>query len=375
MRILYTKSNVLRKRAFAINTSIIEEEGKKIVVKKAVYPEGIEHLKQICTNQELLKNAFPHVEINKVWLSQDELYAEFIDGVSLTSLYSEAAKKQGKDAFLKLFDWHLGLFSDESNMCLFEQTEGFANVFGDIGANYVGEPALNVMNFDTLSDNILLQNGDIGKPTFIDYEWVFDFPVPVSFLHYFIANALYRYIGDLEKVVTRKELLNRSQFYKANADYAIMWDNFCQYFRIENSLDLDRINERFIKDGISLITRKNVYIAELENSIAKQSDYLQKQQTHIEYLNGGISWYQKLEGEKQAHIEYLSSEIDRLSGGILWYQKLEEEKQAYIEQQNSEIEQLKESLAWHTDYIQRQQTEMERLNKRIINRLIKKIKG
>ncbi len=352
MRILYVKSNVLRKREFAINTSIIEEDGKKVVIKKAVHSEGAEHLKQICANQELLKKTFPHVEINKAWLLQDVLYAEFIEGVSLTSFYSKAVKDRDKDAFLALFDWHLNLFSDESNICLFEQTEEFVKVFGDIGAIYTGEPALKVMNFDVLSDNILFRNGDIGKPAFIDFEWVFDFPVPISFLHFFIANALYRYINELEKIVEPKELIAHSKLYKPNIDYSVMWSNFSQYFRVENSLDLDRLNERFTKNSVSS-AGKNSYIVELENSIAWHSNYLKEQQAYIEYqnteinrLNGGILWHQQREKEQQAHIEYQNTEIDRLNGGILWHQRHEEEQQMVI----------------------------EKLNQRIVNRLIRKIK-
>jgi cell division protein FtsL len=187
MRTIFLKDSSNRKKQFALTTRICVENDKKVVIKEPCYPEGLSHINRIAESQQLFAKYYKNVELSKTWIENNLLYAEFIDGIPLSDFYNNAIKNNDKDEIIRLFKYHLELALGRNNTCIFRTTESFENVFGRTNS-FEGETALNFTFFDPLPENIIFINGDINRPCFIDYEWFFDFPVPVSFLKFRIAQ-------------------------------------------------------------------------------------------------------------------------------------------------------------------------------------------
>lgn len=62
----------------------------------------------------------------------------------------------------------------------YERTEAFVQVFGDVTLPE-GQKCRKVTNIDMIFSNVVLE-GDSWH--LIDYEWTFDFPIPLNFVLY-----------------------------------------------------------------------------------------------------------------------------------------------------------------------------------------------
>ena len=205
MKTLFLKDSSNRKKQFALTTRICIDNGKKVVIKEPCFPEGIPHIKRIVESQRLFAQYYQNVEISKTWIKNDMLYAEFVDGVPLSDLYIKAIQNNDKDEVVKLIKYHLKLALGQNNTCTFKSTDDFVNLFGKAEI-FKGNQALNFTFFDPLPENIIFRNGDINRPCFIDYEWFFDFPVPVSILKFRIAQQFFMLSG-LDNIIPLSERL------------------------------------------------------------------------------------------------------------------------------------------------------------------------
>ena len=185
MKVLYSKVTEKRNKEHQIYTLIVEENNKKYVIKKNVYIEGRKHIENMFYNYKLL-NAMQEglfVDCNK---NDDGISFSYVDGKSWASskLHSLISKE---DYMLFFQEWKKILALNKENVTVFNNSEEFRKIFGD-GSFYVGHEALKVTNFDCIPDNIL-ESSDGTK--IIDYEWVFDFPVPLELAWYRLVKYLY----------------------------------------------------------------------------------------------------------------------------------------------------------------------------------------
>ena len=91
------------------------------------------------------------------------------------------------------------LFPENADAKIFEATPEFETVFGKVPM--IDDKAAAVSNVDGLFENLMVpenENCIYG----IDYEWVFDFPIPEKFLKY--RDLLYFY-RRYERVLNVKE--------------------------------------------------------------------------------------------------------------------------------------------------------------------------
>lgn len=108
----------------------------------------------------------------------------------------------------------------------FEMTEEFCRVFGNRKLP-AGLMAVSVCDIDFIMPNILV--GKDGAWTLIDYEWTFQFPVPINFMIY--RNI--RYYADTtaaRRVLNPKDLYEKAQISGEElTEYAAMEDAFQAY--------------------------------------------------------------------------------------------------------------------------------------------------
>lgn len=84
---------------------------------------------------------------------------------------------------------------------MFAATPEFEAWFGS-GAPYEGQPGFKVSNFDGTAGNIIFEGNEVF---FIDYEWVFDFPMPEELVLYHCVRDAWYHVEGLEDLLPLTE--------------------------------------------------------------------------------------------------------------------------------------------------------------------------
>ena len=84
--IIYSKYSNERSRRFAIRTDILEENKKRWLQKKALYPEGKEHMDNLASWNSRLNAVYEKVPFvcNKCEIVEDGVKFEYLDAESLS---------------------------------------------------------------------------------------------------------------------------------------------------------------------------------------------------------------------------------------------------------------------------------------------------
>ncbi|MBS6705864.1 MAG: hypothetical protein KH281_05445 [Lachnospiraceae bacterium] len=222
-----------RNRRNSIRTIILRDEttGEKHVVKEAIYPEGKAHLMDMLEYKKALDSMFPEIRTCPVEEKDGALWFEFIKGDSLEDRYRACAKEQDKVGFMRLLDYQASLIEGkEENRCTFHSTPEFEKIFG-VCDEFEGSEGLKVSNFDAIPGNIIFQD---EEPCFIDYEWVFLFPMPKELVLFHCIRDLYFHLPSLEKFYPLDEAMKylRLHFPMERLDEA--YGKFHHYVICEN---------------------------------------------------------------------------------------------------------------------------------------------
>ena len=197
---LFCKYSNERSREFSIVTEIIlDEQGEKLVQKYNCFPEGSRHIArmvQLGKRLDKIYSQYGYTVVLSNW-TNDRIQMPFISGHTMTE---ELINLIENDSFL---DLQMQLVSfvktirSMHNQCEFRVTDSFIDVFGlainllDNGNGYSKRYRCSTLsNIDLLFDNILIGK---DKKYIIDYEWIFEFPIPVEFIlyrsfHYFLVE-------------------------------------------------------------------------------------------------------------------------------------------------------------------------------------------
>lgn len=207
-QVLYSKFSNERSCGFAIRTDIVKEENGELTVHKtADSPQAKAFIDQLKEHAESLKQMFSGIGI-----LVNEL-RESAGGEAVFSYISEAVTLEQK-----LYEmWHGGQkeaavralteYTAEIRSLAAEpfiKTEAFTEVFGDVEVPQDAK-SMKVTDLDLVTENILL-TGD--ERHLIDFEWTFDFPIPVNFViyriwHYFFQRNVSKQPAEIEALLYR----------------------------------------------------------------------------------------------------------------------------------------------------------------------------
>lgn len=184
MEYIYCRNAANRKKEFQIKTCIIQNQGKKNVIKEAIYSEGIENIYRIHKNAILLREVYGDMYTDEN-LVDDKIIIQFWDNTtSLGDKLREAVLKNDVISIKSIFKlWRKLIIGKDNNMGAFSETEQFINIFGKY-PQLKGCEATYISNIDCTSENILFFN-ESNEIKIIDYEWTFDFMIPVDFILYY----------------------------------------------------------------------------------------------------------------------------------------------------------------------------------------------
>ena len=179
----YARFAVDRSPAFAVKTAI---RGKQ-VYKTAVYPEGRTHIAHICEAWKHLSEQYGEkLTFNRIpEQTQDQIRLEYVEGESLNSRINRLLARGDTGLAYELLEQLQQLLTGVPQT-EFVMTEEFRQVFGQSAAEKLAKSGL---QFQTLqySDIDLIPQNVLKTPDgdqVIDYEWTFDFPIPVEYIVY-----------------------------------------------------------------------------------------------------------------------------------------------------------------------------------------------
>ena len=188
-QIKFVKYNRTRKEEFQIKTVILEENGVTWVEKQALTEKGRAHICSFLDKYEGLGKQHCFLKAAKPEVSSDGFKVRFpyLKGKTLAEqLGREITEGRAPVAALESA---IEKICSVKEGCLipFTPTKQFGKVFGEFVR--IEDNSMTVTNIDALLENILdTEDGWYG----IDYEWVYDFPVPLSFVRYRILFYFYR---------------------------------------------------------------------------------------------------------------------------------------------------------------------------------------
>ena len=273
-----------RKEEFNTYT-IIWSDGK--VSKSPISPKAKAHIKRMFEGG--------NIDIGKIKclnseMKGDSLYYDLIKQSSYEYLLLDAVIKKDKDKFFNLIDsFYDAMFynSFESNEYCTEEFLKIFKVKSDIKFHCHEKS-----NWDLNFYNIFLVDGEF---TAIDYEWTFDFPIPLEYLFWEIINSHLRINTFVNEFTNIEEIFNHLNLDIENLDLFRAWrNNFLNYIidhppylkdkiiPLENIEKYDQLQKE--------LALKNKEIEKKNKVIKKKNREIKKKDKEIKSLLNSNSW-------------------------------------------------------------------------------------
>ena len=192
--LLFLKYSVERDEPYRIRTEIVRKADGTKVVRKVPYGKLAEtHVKNIKHWEEVLKKQYEpeNVLVNRCALTEKGAEFEFIKGRTLEDVLDAYLQKGDFSGFIGEIKAYTEKLEALLKPQAFTAGEKFREIFGDISFA-TPQTAAAVNNIDLIFSNIILTE---DKWNVIDYEWTFDFKIPLKFI---IHRAISLYCRNRE---------------------------------------------------------------------------------------------------------------------------------------------------------------------------------
>lgn len=222
--VIFTKYSYNRDRRFQCKTSISKQSDLKIVEKSSLYPEGESHIENILKRfknlKEIYKNSLIDVaECNKI--TDGKVAFSFIEGNSLEDILDGYLDKNNIDGLISEIQAYFDEIVKAKTYGDFEVSQEFIDVFGNLQfpKNCKG---ISKANLDAIFSNVKKYN---DKYIFIDYEWGFDFQIPVDYLKY---RCIFWYINSQTRItkIDKHQLYDIFHLVELKDTFEIMESNY-----------------------------------------------------------------------------------------------------------------------------------------------------
>ena len=304
MNVIYARYNRHRLPAFQIETSIVESNGAKKVIKKALTPEAASHIHSISSGYDLIQsnlNADILALPRRLAFDASSISFQYIDGHSLDHLLFQSFRNRDKATFFKIIDDYCALL--EKSFRLAERSEissEVSAVFGVTASENLGngDGWLPLAAIDAVFENIIL-SGD--KHYLIDIEWVWGGAIPVAFVVFrslfYFHQVKYFEVG-IEKWIAFEELLGHCRIKPEAAQRYRAMDERFQVF-VYGAERCYQYKEQYKKRQIS--------VHSLEKTIDHQRAVVRKYHGDIVTMRGAL-----------AEKDRIINEIVNSAGWRLW---------------------------------------------------------
>lgn len=243
-RTVFSKYSNERAGKFAIRTDIqMDGWGKRYARKVACYPEGKEHIDRLEHWMKELEAVYEDspMAMNRCHRTEAGTEIDYLTGQTLEEQMDHCLLEGRTKEAVALLMSYIDIIKKAGSTETFVVTREFEAVFGEVLLPENLKCA-KVTDIDMVAGNaICTGEGWIH----MDYEWTFDFPIPVNYVVYrIIQNYLY---GNVERKTLYKELLYKKA--------GLTEQEIAQYTRMEQSFQKyitgDHIPLRYLYEDIS----------------------------------------------------------------------------------------------------------------------------
>lgn len=241
---IYVKYSNDRSGNYKIKTEIRQDSnGEKQVYKIPMNIFSQKHLDNMSVFYKSFTNGTidgTNYLLNKCTKKNNSILFEYIEGTSLSDIVSHNIFQNDYDGVENVFSKLFMLLSDDKED-FFVVTNRFSAIFGTVNlpTNLV---KAKYSNIDLILQNILVT--DEGNWHFIDYEWTFEFPVPILFI-------LWRSIFYLCRNAQGTENLDKKWKNSLFQKFAITDELQEQFFLMETSF------QKYIIKGMTPVRAMN----------------------------------------------------------------------------------------------------------------------
>lgn len=183
-RLVYAKYSLTRREDLSIKTLIYaDREGRRRVVKEAAFADSERQLSRIEKAYASLTGTFAGipVSVNRLTRQGKSLVFDYLEGRPLSEKVGALAAAGDEEGLEKtLTAYREAVEKAYAKRVPFAAEGDYRAVFGDVEP--AGMEAVRGLDMDLLFENILLTED--GRPHIIDYEWTFDFLLPLKYLYY-----------------------------------------------------------------------------------------------------------------------------------------------------------------------------------------------
>ena len=201
---IFAKYSDQRTPELRISTSIFKSaDGEKKVYKSALSKAANGHIKHIADTYEVIKNMYKDTKLKPnaceyqkgeeptpliagiASKARDRVAFEYIDGITVSEYITQLEKENNYEQIEKVINTYIEILNSVEGAVKFESSPEFEKVFGkrEFKKDY---KALPISNFDIIFSNIMLDRTQLedGPWNVIDYEWMFDFQIPIPYMIY-----------------------------------------------------------------------------------------------------------------------------------------------------------------------------------------------
>lgn len=332
---LFVKYNRTRKPQYQIRTSIIEEDGVRYVEKTPLCPEGEFHIRSLAKKREALSGQNLKIKVLEPMFSEEAVCVRFrfLQGETLAERL--AKRIQAGEPAAAVLEEGLAISPGQPDKS-FVPTDEFRRVFGE--APEIDDRSFSVSNVDGLFENLMITQDGTWV---MDYEWVFDFPVPFGYLKY---RILYYFYERFKSSFGWQDIYAFFDLFGMNEDlckqYGAMEENFQTFVHGDSSQGYLRRYQQPVETLDTLLSKEivledlqdkhkglNIKYAMLEETletkeveITKRNEVQRLSNNHIANLEGMIKQLRHDIDEMRTLIAYLEkheSVINRTKRGIM----------------------------------------------------------
>lgn len=281
-KIIYTKFSNQRNPKFCIRTDIVQTENGRVVRKYPTEEASKKHVAKMIDAYSQFEILFATSKLKPNKLTAHEEYVEFeyLQCETLEGVLDFYIRNNESKQFEKLLRDYAKYVREVYDKEEFALSEPFVNVFGEREFSPKLRGA-NMVDIDLVFSNILCNE---NAWTIIDYEWTFDFMIPVDFIlwrscMYYLNGADFR-----SKVYLIEDLCRFMDVDMANAK---IFEDMENHFQSEYCYkDVKALVHLYPKMGQPI----NDGMGDFTTMLGRKNEELSSLRQHIKDIHHSTSW-------------------------------------------------------------------------------------
>jgi glycosyltransferase involved in cell wall biosynthesis len=326
--------------SFRMETAVLTTPHGRKVRKRALDPEGERHLQNLVDGRRLLEGKLSGANLPSCTKTDDGVLLDLIEGEYVEDVVLRLVSNGDREGVLAAFARFRAYLAALGTAPAGLPMNGVVKELladADVG----NEEMMPVANIDLTMDNVIMDAS--GRLWITDYEWVFDSPIPRSFLLYRSLYVLYlKHNGRLEGLLPFSEALSSVGVPEA------LWEPYRQ--ACERFIDMVFGPERphmvpvhYLKETHRLASM--AHLQDRERRLTAVQVELEATRSALEEMIASAKLREERLQEQERCLGELSDRVERLRAAVA-------ERDGMLESQRIELESERLSLSAATAQLQ-----------------------